>query len=210
MEGGRTKNRSGILISSGLLFCLAACSGKLVDVNINIVDQKTALENQVLGSYEELGKDMMLLASVRSVDETGKLKLVAEVPKSKMEAIRAMQRQEFNRDDIQMFKVLGVAGEGNNGLLIFFETERALKDPDFQKFSRTIISEENEDRLIILRRIVATHESFSDEDLPKVQKIYASLNRDNAKPKEKIQLEDGTWAAKKYKSPEIFFPGLLS
>ena len=51
--------------------------------------------------------------------------------------------------------------------------------------------------MIILRRIVATHESFSDEDLPKVQKIYASLNRDNAKPKEKIQLEDGTWAAKK-------------
>ena len=72
--------------------------------------------------------------------------------------IRAMQRQEFNQDDIQMFKVLGVAGEGNNGLLIFFETERTLKDPDFQKFSRTIISEENEDRLTILRRIVATAE----------------------------------------------------
>ena len=39
---------------------LAAC-GKLVDVNVTVVDQKTALENQILGSYEELGDEMLLL-----------------------------------------------------------------------------------------------------------------------------------------------------
>jgi hypothetical protein len=69
-------------------------------VNVTIIDQKTALENQILGSYEELGNEV-LLASVRSVDEQEKLKPVIEVPKGKRLALKAMQRQEFNRDDIR-------------------------------------------------------------------------------------------------------------
>ena len=63
------------LMTAGLLaLVLAGCGGKVIDVNVTIVDQKTALENQILGSYEELGNDVLLLASVRSVDEEGKLK----------------------------------------------------------------------------------------------------------------------------------------
>jgi hypothetical protein len=175
---------------------LAAC-GKLVDVDVTVVDQKTALENQILGSYEELGNEMLLLASVRSVDEEGKLKTVAEIPPGKKEAIRAMQRQEFNRDDIQMFKQTGVAGEGNAGVLVFFDNEKTLKDPQFKSFAQAIIQEENEDRLTILKRTIATNEAFSEGDLPKVRKIFASLNRDSAQPGEKIQKENGNWTVKK-------------
>ncbi|VAX31828.1 hypothetical protein MNBD_NITROSPINAE05-887 [hydrothermal vent metagenome] len=175
---------------------LSAC-GTLVGVDVTVVDQKTALENQILGSYEELGNDMLLLASVRSVDETGKLKTVAEIPSGKKRAIRAMQRQEFNRDDIQKFKQTGVAGEGNEGLLIFFENQKTKEDKQFNSFVQAIIKEENEDRLIILNRTIATNEAFSDGDLPKVQKIFASLNRDSAKNGEKIQQENGNWTVKK-------------
>ena len=175
---------------------LSAC-GKLVDVDVTVVDQKTALENQILGSYEELGNDMLLLASVRSVDEEGKLKTVAEIPPGKKAAIRAMQRQEFNRDDIQMFKQTGIAGEGNAGVLIFFDNEKTLKDPQFKSFSQAIIKEENEDRLTILKRTIATNEAFSEGDLPKVREIFASLNRDSAQPGEKIQKENGDWTVKK-------------
>ncbi|MBI4383871.1 MAG: DUF1318 domain-containing protein [Nitrospinae bacterium] len=180
---------------SAVLF--SGCAGKLVDVNVTVVDQKTALENQILGSYEELGNDMMLLASVRSVDESGRLRTVAQIPPGKLKAIRAMQRREFNRDDIQSFKQIGCAGEGNDGLLVFFDVDRAQKDPKFKEFAQTIVKEENEDRLATMERIVATNESFTENDLPKVRKISASLNRDNAKPGEKIQLEDGTWTVKK-------------
>ena len=176
-----------------LLLAFASCAEKLVDVNVTIVDQKSALENQILGSYEELGNDVLLLASVRSVDEEGKLKPATEIPKGKLNALRAMQRQEFNRDDIQEFKKLQVAGEGNDGLLKFFETERTKTDARFKEFASAIIAEENEDRIVILKRIVATNENFTDRDLPKVQKISASLNRDNAKPGEKIQEETGSW-----------------
>ena len=167
-------------------FCITGCAEKLVDVNVTIVDQKTALENQILGSYEELGNEVLLLASVRSVDEEGKLKPVSEVLKGKRLSLKAMQRQEFNRDDILEFKSTSCVGEGNDGRLKYFEDERILKDSDYKKFVMVILKEENKDRLTILKRIVATNENFSDKDLPKVQKISASLNRDNAHAGEKI------------------------
>jgi len=174
-------------------FVLTGCGGKLVDVNVTIVDQKTALENQILGSYEELSNDVLLLASVRSVDEEGKLKPTVEIPKGKLLALRSMQRQEFNRDDIQGFKQSLVAGEGNDGFLKFFDNERTQTDAQFKEFAEAIIAEENEDRMIILQRIVATNENFTEQDLPKIQKISASLNRDNAKLGEKVQRENGDW-----------------
>ncbi len=180
----------------GVILLLSAC-GKLVDVNVTVIDQKTALENQILGSYEELGNEMVLLASVRSVDENGKLKPVVKTPPAKLKAIKAMQRMEFNRDDIQKFKEMGIAGEKNDGFLNFFETEETKKDSQLKVFAQTIINEENEDRQTILTRVIATNIRFSPEDLPKVKKVYANLNRDNALTGEKIQLEDGTWTVKK-------------
>jgi len=185
-----------LLLALGFVLPLGACSGKLADVNVTVVDQKTALENQVLGSYEELGQDVMLLASVRSVDENGKLKTVRELPPGKMKAVRARQRQEFNQDDIVRFKQEGCAGEANTGYLAFIETEKTKADGQYQKFVQSLIGEENEDRRAIYERIVATNEAFSEGDLPKVEKISASLNRDNAQKGEKVQQDDGTWSTK--------------
>jgi len=194
MNSMQIKRSLFLLIGTILLF--SAC-GKLVDVNVTVIDQKTALENQIIGSYEELGNEMVLLASVRSVDENGKLKPVIKTPPAKLKAIKAMQRMEFNRDDIQKFKKMGIAGEKNDGSLSFFETEKTQKDTQFKAFSQTIINEENEDRETILNRVIATNIRFSPKDLPKVKKVYANLNRDNALTGEKIQLEDGTWTLKK-------------
>ena len=183
-----------LMTGAMLVLVLAGCGGKLVDINVTIVDQKTALENQILGSFEELSNEVLLLASVRSIDEEGKLKPVTEIPKGKLRALRAMQRQEFNRDDIQEFKQTLCAGEGNDGTLKFFDNARTKTDAKFKEFAEAIIAEENEDRLIILQRIVATNENFTEQELPKIQNISASLNRDNAKPGEKIHLENGQWS----------------
>ena len=188
---------SKIMTTALVVFALSGCAEKLVDVNVTIVDQKTALENQILGSYEELGNEVLLLASVRSVDEEGKLKPAVEIPQGKLKALRALQRQEFNRDDIQEFKKTLCAGEGNDGFLKFFENERTKTDAEFKAFSNAIMAEENEDRITILQRIVATNENFTEKDFPIVQKISASLNRDNAKPGEKIQLENGEWSTRR-------------
>jgi uncharacterized protein YdbL (DUF1318 family) len=170
--------------------------GKLLSVDVTVVDEKTALENQVLGSYEEIGRDTLLLASVRSVDESGKIKEVPPISDKKRRAIKAMQRRQFNKDDIDTLKSLGCAGENNEGLLTFFETKKTKQDGEYEKFAKEIIRQESEDRLIIMRRIVATNENFSQGDLPKVQKIFASLNRDSARPGDLIQAENGEWIKK--------------
>nr|NIQ01679.1 YdbL family protein [Nitrospinaceae bacterium]NIR55686.1 YdbL family protein [Nitrospinaceae bacterium]NIS86130.1 YdbL family protein [Nitrospinaceae bacterium]NIT82974.1 YdbL family protein [Nitrospinaceae bacterium]NIU45177.1 YdbL family protein [Nitrospinaceae bacterium] len=95
------------------------------------------------------------------------------------------------------FKKTGCAGEGSNGLLVFFETPKTREDPKFKTFARSIIQQENEDRMAIYRRILATNEHFGENDLPKIQKLSASLNRDNARPGDKIQLDDGRWIQKR-------------
>ena len=82
-----------------------------------------------------------------------------------------MQHQEFNRDNIQDFKNPQVAGEGNDGLLNFFETERTKTDARFKEFFSAIIAEEHEDRIVKLKIIVETNENFTDRDLPKVKKF---------------------------------------
>lgn len=182
-----------------ILFLLLAgfgCAEKLIGVNVTIIDQKTALENQVLGSFQEIDSNMILLASVRSVDEEGKLKAVDPIPKSKRKAILARQRMEFNKDDIESFKSEGCAGENDQGFLSFFETGKTRNDASYKKFVIAILEEENESRLTILKRIVATNEAFGADDLPKVRRIYAGLNRDNAKKGELIQISDGKWIKK--------------
>jgi hypothetical protein len=80
--------------------------------------------------------------------------------------------------------------------LKYFENKCTLKDSEYKRFVMTILKEENSDRLMVLERILATNENFSDKDLPKVQKISASLNRDNAHAGEKIQSDDGAWSIK--------------
>jgi hypothetical protein len=118
------------------------------------------------------------------------LNQLSKFQKGKRLALKAMQRPEFNRDDILEFKSTLCVGERNDGLLMYFENERTLKDSDYKKFVVAILKEENEDRLTILERIVATNENFCDKYLPKVQKISASLNRDNTHAGEKIQSDD--------------------
>lgn len=180
-----------------LLLC--SCVSKLVSVDVTVVDERTALENQVLGSYEEINRDTLLLASVRSVDESGNLKEIPPIPQKKREAIRAMQRRQFNKDDIENLKKLGCAGENNLGLLTFFPVRKTKDDPAFEQFSQNIIKQENQDRMVIMKRIVATNENFAGNDLPRVQKIFASLNLTAAHSGDLIQTETGEWIKKEEK-----------
>ncbi len=89
-----------------VLVFVAGCGGPLVGVTV--VDERTALENQVLGTYEELNREVLLVASVRYIDPKGKLKKSAEIPSGKKKVIRALQRASFNKDDIDQYKEQGV------------------------------------------------------------------------------------------------------
>jgi hypothetical protein len=113
---------------------LVACAEKLVDLNVTIVDQKTALENQIFESYEEQDNDVLLLASVRSIDEEVKLKPATKIPKGKLDTMRVMQRQGFNQDNLQDFKNPKVVGEGNDGLLKYLRRSGQKPMPGSKSF----------------------------------------------------------------------------
>ncbi|MBI2194566.1 MAG: DUF1318 domain-containing protein [Planctomycetes bacterium] len=172
----------------------------LATVNVTVRDERTEMEKQVLGTYEELSEDLALVASVRGVDETGRVRVPPPESSGKKRALLAMQSREFNRDDIESFKKEGAAGENNQGLLTFFETEKTRADSKYKSFVQSKIEEENLDRTVLMRRVIEITPGRTERDLPDIQKIMASRNRDSAKPGEKIQLENGEWTAKSEKA----------
>ncbi len=180
------------LISSLLLVFLTACGGPLVGVTV--VDERTALENQVLGTYQELNQQVMLMASVRYIDPKGKLKQTQELPPGKKDVVRALQRVSFNKDDLNRYKSLGIIGENNEGGITLLEPGKV--QPDDRAFVENLIKEENEDRLEIMSRIIETNETLTPSELPRVHKMFAALNRDKAPKGERIQLDNGTWTQK--------------
>lgn len=171
---------------------LSGCGGPLVGVTV--VDERTALENQILGTYEELNQEVLLVASVRYIDAKGKLKKTAEVPPGKRKVIRSIQRVSFNKDDIDRYKAQAVLGENNQGGITLLAPENVGAGQ--LAFVENLVKEENADRAIIMKRIIETNEKLSEKDLPRVQKMFAALNRDKARVGDPIQLEDGKWVRK--------------
>ena len=183
------------LLYLGLVILLGGCGGPLVGVTV--VDERTALENQVLGTYQELNQEVLLVASVRYIDPKGKLQPTPEIPKGKKKVIRAIQRASFNKDDIDQFKRQGVLGENNVGGLTLLAADKV--EADKKAFVDNLVQEENADRTIIMQRVIETNEKLSEKDLPRVQKMFAALNRDKARVSDMIQLDGGEWVKKEKK-----------
>lgn len=184
-----------LFILSVIMFVIG-CTAR-PEVQVTLVDTRTALENQVLGSYKELNREFVMIASVRSVDEKG----IAEdrlkgMSASQRDAMKAMQAREFNSDDIDDFKKNGCIGENNQGLLEVFTCEKAKGDPKYEKLLKDVIKEENESRMVIMKRVIIMNESLKESDLPRIQKVFANMNYDAAKAGEMIQKEDGSWVKK--------------
>ncbi len=182
------------IVTGVILVLLFGCGGPLVGVTV--VDERTALENQVLGTYQELNQEVLLVASVRYIDPQGKLKHTKQLPERKKEVVRALQRVSFNKDDLNRYKRSGIIGENNIGGITLLSSEKV--QPEERAFVENLIKEENEDRLVIVHRVIETNETLTTKDLPKVQKMFAALNRDKALKGEWIQSDDGMWHQKGY------------
>ena len=181
---------------------LANCT--LAKVKIDVVSERTSLENQVLGTYNSLDRDMLLVASVRGVDPKGKLYKPPVQSQERKDAIEAMQTLAFHEDDLQSFKRLGWVGENNEGLITAFSMDKDDVPDDLKAFAdrysqdefQSVINQINQARAVVMQRVVQLNENFTESDLPKIKKIFASLNRENALTGEKVQKEDGAWTTK--------------
>ncbi len=180
---------SGIL--AAFVFALNGCSIKAPEVTVT--GEKTTLEKQVEGTYQEIENDADMVASTRAVE--GKRKPVMSIEKRLV--LKAIQNRKFNQDDVEEFKRLRILGENNQGLLEIREKAKLKKDPELRKRVLAILNEENHDRKIIMNRIIQVNENLKNASPGEVQSVFAKMNREDSKPGTWIQLSNGKWVKKK-------------
>jgi uncharacterized protein YdbL (DUF1318 family) len=188
------------------MFMVAAvCAGcTLAQVKVDVVSERTSLENQVLGTYNALDREMLLVASVRGVDTEGRVQTPPKQSQEQQDVLLAMQVLSFHEDDLQAFKQLGWVGENKEGLLTVFPMTREKVPKELKEFAerykeeefRSVVGKINAAREVVMQRVIALNENFTEGDLPAVRSVFAKLNAENAKSGDKYQAEDGTWKVK--------------
>jgi uncharacterized protein YdbL (DUF1318 family) len=173
-----------------LVAVLSGCAVKAPEVRIT--GTRTALENQILGTYAQIQEDVWMVASVRS-SEGGEEVVISE---EKQRVLDAMQNREFNKDDVDEFKKDGCVGENNQGLLELRTSAKLEQDAEYNTLVQTIIWQENRDRKIIMDRVIELNEGIGPEAQPEVAAVFAKMNRDNARPGDWVQLPNGQWTRK--------------
>jgi uncharacterized protein YdbL (DUF1318 family) len=185
-----------------IIMALSGCT--LAKVDVNVVSERTALENQVLGSYNALTQDVLLVASVRGVEPSGAIKTQPKKSREHQNAVEAVETLAFHDDDVDAFKRLGWVGEDNQGRLAPFPLQREKVPDELKGFADryqhaefdSVVVQVNKARDAVMQRVVDTNPDLTDKDLPLIRSIFARLNRENALSGEKIQQEDGSWTVK--------------
>jgi uncharacterized protein YdbL (DUF1318 family) len=170
-----------------------------------VVGERTSLENQVLGTYNSLSEELLLVASVRGVSPTGTIGTPPRRSPEQQDATRALETIAFHADDLDAFKRLGWVGENREGLISPFPRELPKNLPrELQSFAtlyteaefRQVIDEVNQSRSLLMQRVVQTNENFTSRDLPAIRRVFAGINRQNSAPGTRVQADDGTWGSR--------------
>lgn len=178
-------------ISATGLMLLSACSVQAPEVRVT--GEKTALEQEVLGTYERLEEDTWMVASSRSARKED----AGEMSEDKSNVLEAIRRQKFNKDDIDEFKRKQYAGETAGGLLEIRESALPADDSSQVNLVRDIIAEENADRSVIMNRVIELKTSLQEASREEVMSIFARMYQSNSEKGVWIQAPDGSWSRKK-------------
>lgn len=194
------KSFGTIFLALGMALIFSGCT--LAKLDVNVVSERTSLENQVLGTYNSLNEDMLLVASVRGVSPTGKIDAPPRHTPEQVDATKAMETIAFHADDIETFKRFGWIGENQEGLLTPFTRETPkVASQELKSFAanyseaefQQVVKEVNQAREVLMMRVVQTNENFTVKDLPAIRKVFARINRQNSVPGAKVQEADGRW-----------------
>ena len=185
----KTKNICTVFLLPLLLSCGLI---KVVPPDVKITDEKTALENQILGAYNEIEEDVWMVASVRSSVNDKKIELSEE----KESVLRAYQNIEFNKDDIDEFKRDKCIGENRRGLLEILGSERYETDEKYKLLVQQKVEEDNINRKSIMNRMIEVNHNLSKDNMNEVEKIFADIYRKNVLPGEFYQSDEGKWIKK--------------
>lgn len=189
-RAGERRSRAGKPLVFWLALGVSACS--IHTPEMKFTGEKTALENQILGTYNQVKEDVWMVASVRAANPDSQITISDE----KRTVLNAIQNREFNKDDVEEFMREGLVGENARGYLEIRDPQKLAADAERQRLVEKIVAEENRDRQIIMQRIIDINPSIESSDLAEVEKAFANVNRENAKPGAWVQLPGGEWVKK--------------
>jgi uncharacterized protein YdbL (DUF1318 family) len=169
-------------VLAGLLAMSAL--GACVTVKPVILDRKTQLENQILGTFQRLEDELILASSVRGE------RAVPALSPLQREALEAMLLREFIRDDIEELKSKQIVGEATTGMLVVLTLP---SDAEQAKRAQDLLAQENGARQIILQRVISSSRELGDKDRPLVQRLFYRLNVQTARNGDRVQQENGAW-----------------
>ncbi len=183
------------LIQRAIFLSATLCVFGCVRANIQIVDQRTALENQIIGSYEELSKDLQLLSSVRAVEQDANHPAQQALSKIRTQALRARQVQQFIQDDVDSLKAAGCLGESMDAMIRPRPCELS-SDPRKARLIVRVTNLENSARKTLMDFIIATSPNLTSDDRKALANTWASMRIQRAKAGQWVQGPDGKWKKK--------------
>ena len=169
-----------------LLLLLPLTLGACVTVKPVVLDRKTQLENQVLGTFQQLKQDLVLASSVRGPGAGAAEKLSP----LEREAAEAVMQREFHRDDLEQLKADKAVGEGKDAMVVLLS---APEEAAAAARARRLVKEENAARAVIMDRVIQLNADLKQADLPLVRRIFRRLNRTAARPGDLVQRDNGKW-----------------
>jgi hypothetical protein len=170
---------------------LASCS-----FNFELTSQRTALENQIMGSYMEIDDDLI----VTRIDNDGSSsdKSQQGERRDNIALQRAIRNRAFNADDISELKDSAILGEDADGRVILIPKDHPARQqatPEQLRLAEAIIDEENRDRSLIWSNELAKLENSKNTDLIAIKQNFARQIYESA-PKGQWFYRDQKWQPK--------------
>jgi hypothetical protein len=198
-------------VAAGLFFMLVSCAVITVNIYFPEKDVKEAykvLEKELMGTDKkpddkkpegkpESSIRFELIPSAYA-QESGMSEKIAEVVKKMPDVVSAYKEMGARISEIDRLRESGLAGEGNNGLLV--EREGTLSAGD-----RKLVDMENENRKTVMLgmtkaiiRINRVQESEANlkQVMPQAVDQFSAIRRDSAKKGWWIQDVHGNWSRK--------------
>ena len=176
-------------LNHSLIIICFVLSGCFTIKTVNI-SQKTSLEHQLMGSFEPLTEEEMLLSSVRDEAQLNQGEELTE----NQRALQARRRQIFNRDDINDFKTRGCLGEAKEGQLVM-RTCGELSPQDKQLLQE-ILEQETRDRETIISWVISQHDHLQASHRNQVIHIYRQFILSHSPGGTPFENAEGIWAQK--------------
>ena len=167
---------------------------------VTFPSERTSLENQILGTYQEIKEDVWLVSSSQTVEGL-KISRTAKTNNGKQQGIdykviKALETIEYNKEPVKLYKENGTVGENNEGLLSYIKNTYIENDPKEKEKVTEVVNEVNDARLVLMLEVINKNEELTIDDIEKVKKTFAGINSKNARPGEWVQNENGDWNKK--------------